>query len=358
MAVQRSDKKTEGAWQEMLGAEQVRERVRACLEKNMRRGEILRLFLFTALFFCVTILSGCRGMELENKTEQVEGYTKAQAMLILANERNRYQNVYTPEIWNARLGDTDNRFSEYMIQNVKAFLEQLKTLNLLAAERGITATSQERDAVRALSEQFYGQLSDADRAYTGCSAEDVQTVYMDYFIADKTAALLTEGAANELSDSEAKIIHVQQIVTSSEKKATALLKMVKIDGDDFSLMARRYSESDEVERELSRGSSEDLYERTAFSLEEGQISNIVEMDGLYYIIKCTDGYDEEATLARKNRLQAALLDQQFLSVYEPYRSEHTVKFTEGFWNRIDLSEGSDCSYTNFFDLYREAFPEE
>lgn len=321
------------------------------------RGAFGRVLLPAVLLFCLLLLSGCRGMELENKTEQVEGYTKAQAMIVLANERNRYQNVYTPEIWNVPLGESDEPFSKYMVQNVKQFLEQLKTLNLLAEERGITATSRERDAVRVLAEQFYNGLSEADRAYVGCSLEDVQSVYMDYFIADKTAAVLTEGAADELSDSEAKIIHVQQIVTSSLKKATALLKMVKIDGDDFSLMARRYSESDEVERELERGSSENLYEKTAFSLEEGQISNIVEMDGLYYIIKCTDGYDEEATLLRKDRLEAALLDKQFLSEYEPYRKEHTVKFTESFWNRIDFSEGADCKYTNFFELYREAFPE-
>ena len=332
------------------------------MRKRQTRGSrcsfVLRPIFFLVLLSCLVLLSGCRGMELENKTEQVAGYTKAQAMIVLANERNRYQNIYTPEIWDARLGDSDEPFSKYMVQNVKQFLEQVKTLNLLAAERGITATSRERDAVRTLSEQFYSGLSEADRAYVGCSLEDVQNLYMDYFIADKTAASLTAGAADELSDSEVKIIHVQQIVTASEKKATAFLKMVKIDGDDFSLMARRYSESDEVERELSRGSTENLYEKTAFSLEEGQISNIVEMDGLYYIIKCTDGYDEEATLLRKESLQTALLDRQFLSVYEPYRKEHTVKFTENFWNRIDFSEGTDCRYTNFFDLYREAFPDE
>ena len=297
-------------------------------------------------------------MELENKTEQVEGYTRAQAMIVAANERNRYQNVYGTEIWNARFGDTDSSFADYMVQNVKSFLEQVKTLNLLAEERGITAGSQERDAVRSLALQFYAGLSEADRDYIGCSESDVQKLYMDYFIAGKTVEMLTAGADSELSDSEAKVIEVQQIVTSSLKKAKALLKMIKIDGDDFAVMARRYSESNEVDLVLRRGGGENLFERTAFSLEEGQVSNIVEMDGLYYIIRCTNGYDEEATRTRKDSIQAALFDRAFLEVYEPYREAHVVKFTESFWNKLDFSEGADCTVTNFFELYQEAFPEE
>ena len=296
-------------------------------------------------------------MELENKTEQVDGYTRPQAMIILINERNRYQNLYGEEIWSARFGATDSSFEEYMVQNVKSYLEQIKTITLLAEERGITVSSQERDTIRTLSEQYYSSLSEADRELIGCSMEDVQTLYTDYFLAGKTAAALTASTDSELSDSEVKIIQVEQIVTGSLKKAKALLKMIKIDGDDFTTMAARYSESDEIERTLSRGASESVYDRTAFSLDEGQISNIVEMDGLYYIIKCTNGYDEAATLERKDKLQKAILDQAFMSVYEPYSKEHTVRFSESFWNRIDFSEGSGSTVTNFFELYRAALPD-
>lgn len=312
--------------------------------------------------FCLLLpallLSACRGMELENKTEQVEGYTREEAMIVAANERNRYQNLYGAEIWDADMGEQGTSFSDCMVQNVKSFLEQIMTLNLLAEDRGITLSSQERDALRQLSGQYYQGLTEADLSFIGCSEADVQRMYADYYLAGKTVAALTEGRELDISDSEAKVIHVQQIVTASRKKAMALLKMVKIDGDDFATMARRYSESEETELVLRRGGAENLYEKTAFSLDEGQISNIVEMDGLYYIIKCTDGYDEEATQLRKSRLEEAVLDSAFWENYEPYQSAHTVKFTESFWNRIDLSEGQDSTVTNFFDLYHDAFPDD
>ncbi|MDO4266324.1 MAG: peptidylprolyl isomerase [Eubacteriales bacterium] len=328
------------------------------MAENIRRKNHRWKCFAAALFLMASLLlSGCRGMELENKTEQVDGYTKAQSMIVLVNERNRYQNLYGAGIWEARFGDTDSTFEEYMIQNVKSFLEQIKTITMLAEERGITVTSQERDALRTLSEQYYTALSDADRELIGCSEEDVQLLYTDYYLAEKTAAQLTASADSELSDSEVKIIQVEQIVTGSLKKAKALLKMIKIDGDDFTTMAARYSESDEIERTLSRGASQTIYDKTAFSLDEGQVSNIVEMDGMYYIIKCTNGYDEAATLARKDKLQKAILDQSFMNVYEPYSREHTVRFSESFWNRVGFSGGEESQVTNFFDLYRAAFPD-
>lgn len=323
-------------------------------KQQFLRGRLTALFLALSLLF---VLTACSGMELENKTEQVDGYSRGQAMIVVANERNRYQNLYGPEIWEARFGDTDSSFEQYMIQNVKSFLEQIRTLTLLSEERGVTVSSQERDEIRRLAKQFYTGLSEADLHYIGCTEEDVQKLYLDYYVANKTASLLVSGADAELSDSEAKIIDVQQIVTGSLKKAKALLKMIKIDGDDFGTLARRYSESNEIEKTLKRIPDGNTYEKVAFSLDEGQISNIVEMDGLYYIIKCTNGYDEEATLERKDSLEAAILDDAFMEVYGPYQKEHTVRFTESFWSRIDFSEGQDSTVTDFFDLFQESFGE-
>lgn len=317
-------------------------------KKTGLKKSISWIILMAVLLVSPSLLSGCKGVELENKTEQVRGYSRQQAMILLANERNRYQNVYSPEIWQ---GD----FQDQMVENVKGFLEQIATLKLMAEERGINLTGQEQETLRNLSDQYYAGLSEADRDYIGCSLQDVQTMYTDYYLADKVAETLTQGAETEISDSEAKIIHVDQIVTASLPKAMAILKLVKLEGSDFDAMARRYSESEELERELYRAPEEDVYQRTAFSLDEGEISNIVEMDGMYYIIRCRDGYDEEATLERKERLQTAMLDQAFLSVYQPYQEEHRLHFTAGFWNQLDFSDHPDSTVTNFFSLYQEYF---
>lgn len=325
------------------------------LQKNRadrKKYAVTALLLAAALF-----LVSCSGIALENKTEQVEGYTEAQAMIVVANERNRYQSAYTDAIWSVEVPERGVSFDKLMIQNVKSFLEQVKLLCMLAGERGITVTSQERDELRQLSETYLSGLSEADQDYIGCSREDVQAVYTDYFLANKLVRTLTAGVNNEISDSEAKVIRIQQIVTSSLPKAKALLKRVKIDGAEFGSTAGRYSEAEETERTLSRGKADSLFEQTAFSLEEGQISNIIAQDGLYYIIKCTDDYDQEATQERKSLLETAINNRTFQEVYGPYKEEHNIRFPERFWNRIDLTAGNDSTVENFFELYEEAFSE-
>ena len=79
-------------------------------------------------------LGGCKGMELENKTEMVEEYTEPQAMILIANERNRYEEIYSDKIWSVKVGDEESGFDKLTVQNVKDFMEELELLNLLAAD--------------------------------------------------------------------------------------------------------------------------------------------------------------------------------------------------------------------------------
>ena len=301
-------------------------------------------------------MSACRGIPLENKTEQIEGYTESQAMIVLVNERNRYKSAFTEDILSLTVDEEGQSFEEKLTENVKTFLEQVKLLCMLADERGIIVNSQERDSIRALSESYYGMLSKEDLELIGCDMEDIQLLYEDYFQADKLIRTLTAGANSDISDSEAKVIEVQQIATASLKKALAILKLCKIDGSDFATMASRYSEADEITLRLERGTIGGLYEDTAFSLDEGEISNIIETGGMYYIFKCTNGYDEEATRQRKERLEAAINTEAFSGVYQSYKDEHNVRFAEDFWEDVDLFSGMDSTVDNFFELYDESFP--
>lgn len=296
-------------------------------------------------------LCSCKGLELENKTEQVEGYTQPQAMVLIANARNRYENVYGATVWDIGVGDDGTGFDKLVVQNVRQYLEKVKLLCMLAEEKGITVSSSERDVVRQMTDKFMLSLSEADLKYMGCDRDDVQTVYNDIFLAGKLIGEITASVNSEISDSEAKVIKIQQIVTADEKKAKAILKRVKIDGVNFNSMAARYSESDVIDRIMLKTAHEDLIERTAFSLEENQVSNILYKDGLYYIIMCTDGYAREETLKRKERLEQAINSKAVSDVLDPYENEHNIRFMERFWNEIDFEEPNDSTADCFFDIY-------
>ncbi len=283
----------------------------------------------------------------------VEEYTKPQAMILIANERNRYEAAYSDKIWQVQVGDEAAGFDKLTIQNVKDFMEEIKLLNLLAADRGITVNSTERDLIRRITDEYMAGLSEGDLSYIGCSREDVQTVYTDYYTADKLINSITSNVDTDISDSEVKVIKIAEIGTSDLKKAKAILKRIKIDGESFSAMASRYNELETSERTLMRSEKPDLIEQTAFSLEEGQTSNILAVGDMYYIINCVDGYAEEETLERKERLSKALDTKAVREIVEPYRKEHNIQLLERFWNEIDFSEPSGSTADNFFDVYNK-----
>lgn len=302
----------------------------------------------------VFILPSCKGLELENKTEQVEEYTKEQAMVIISNERNRYENAYSEDIWKISVDDEGTGFDKLTIQNVKSYLEEIKLLCMLADERGISITSTERDIVRQMTDEYMAGLDEGDLEYIGCTRDDVQKMYTDIFQAEKLINSITGTVDSEISDSEAKVISIQQIVTADEKKAKAILKRIKIDGENFNSMASRYTEDEEIDLKLMRSDNdEDIITRTAFSLEENEVSNILFRDGLYYIIKCTDGYAEEDTLLRKARLEEAMNNKAVMDIIGPYRNEHNIQFVERFWNNMDFSEPDGSEADDFFDIYNE-----
>lgn len=317
-------------------------------------GLYRKISLLLAAAAASAALTSCKGMELENKTEIVEEYTEPQAMILIANERNRYENVYSDKIWSVSVGNEAAGFDKLTVQNVKQFMEEIKLLSMLAGERGITVSSTDRDEIRQITDEYMNGLTEGDLAYIGCDRSDVQLVYTDYFIADKLIESITGGVDSEISDSEVKVIKIRQIGTSDLRKAKAILKRIKIDGESFSSMASRYTETDTIERTLMRGRDNDLIEKTAFSLEEGQISNIIAENDMYYIISCVDGYAEQETLERKDRLQKAMNTKAVRNVLDPYRSEHNIQFVERFWNDIDFSEPSGSSVDDFFDLYNKA----
>ncbi|ETP71876.1 PPIC-type PPIASE family protein [Lachnospiraceae bacterium JC7] len=310
-------------------------------------------FLGCMLMACSLV--SCKGVEITGKTEDVKGYTEAECRIVIGSERNRYQNAIGPEIWDLPVKNQhESTYGPYFVSKIKEFLQDIKTLNLLAARTGIIATSTEMDKIRTISNEFYDGLTPEDIAFMGnCTIDDVVHIYTEYFLACKTADYLISDADLEVSDAEVKVIKIQQIECSERAAAENVLELVNVEGANFAYYARQNSEDPEIERTLAKSEKSDAIYTTAFSLEEGQISGIIEEDGKYYIIKVIDAYDEEATLSRKRKLEIALKSKTFFEEYGEYKEQHIVRFRESFWDRIDLNEYSESKADNFFSLFDE-----
>lgn len=321
--------------------------------KGIRRG----IWSIMAAVLSLALLSGCK-KELASVSEitEIKAYTLPQTMIVVAAERNQYQQIYTSQIWGVTLPD-GKTFEDYLLGQVKEFLEEMKMMNLLAQKEEITITSAEKEELRKLSEEYFKSLTQEDLDYLAIEEEDVRTMYEEYYLANKVVTELTKDMNLEISDSEAKVIVVEQIVLSDIAVAGEVLLRALAEGADFEAIAREYSEDPMTTCQIGRGEQPGAREEAAFSLALGEVSQVVEENNQYYIMKCVSDYDEDATQERKAGLYQKRKKEAFDQIYRQFKEENPVVFKDDIWKDIKFSKEDKTTTTEFFELYRKYFPD-
>lgn len=312
----------------------------------------------------VLLLTGCQlGASIMPKDNGDASYTIGQIMLVVANQRNSYQSVLTSDIWGVTINERGERdpagksYETFLLEQTKMFMEELKTMNLLAEAQGIELTNQEISKVNEAAKVYYDSLSEADLEYTKAKLSDVEKFYREYCLANKLVNELTKDSIVEVSDSDAKVIGILQIKLDSESSANEVYAKVTEEGADFAAIGRQYSQEPIEERKIGRGEEYEAFEEAAFSLEQDQISPVVHLDNAYYILKCVDEYDPDATQQRKVQMTLDQKDRLFRQIYNEFAAEHAVVFQDDIWSRIRLDEGADSSTSDLFQIYQTYFPD-
>ena len=267
-------------------------------ERSMRE----RILSFLLIVLMALLSGGCReSVQMASEVQTVEEYTDAQILLIATTEMNRYRAVYTDQIWEVPLDDKGTTF----------------------------------------------------QSYTRISQEEVYGLYAEYYRANKLVEELTKDIDLEISDSEAKVITVQELRVSDSNEAQEIHTRVMTVGVDFSVVARAVSEDSEIETSIGRGERSQEYEDAVFSLMTGEIGPIIRDGDAFCIVKCIDEYDEEATLERKQKLALQRKNLAFHKIYDVFVAEHSVDLGGDIWERITFSEENTSTTADFFEWYRD-----
>lgn len=317
--------------------------------RNWKKTAAAILLVFAAV---TGILFFRNGFSIRKETGDTSGFPDAQAMLIITTEANRYRTVYTDQIWQVQVGEEES-FQLYLLEQIRTFLKEVKTMNLLADERGIQLTGQEKEQLRQLSSEFYQSLTEADRACIGASEEDVYAMYEAYHRANRLVDEVTKNVDLEISDSEARVMKIQELCLETEESAQEAFHQLSEEGTNFSSVARAIREEGYKEQSVGRGERSAAYETAVFSLEDGQLSQPFADGDSWYLVKCVDSYDEDATLERKERLALQRKNQAFRRIYDTFAGEHPVEIQGSIWENVDLTEMGQSTTVDFFERYQE-----
>ncbi|MBD5544457.1 MAG: peptidylprolyl isomerase [Lachnospiraceae bacterium] len=354
-------------------------------ERNGKKG----MMVFIVLLIFLTAVTGCKkGTEDdggETKVVLTTGFAadeifrigKSSCMLpeikvYLLNTKNQYESIYGARIWNTRL--EDGTLEEKVKDTVIARVAQIKTMNLLAQEHEIALSEHEQKLVSQAALEYYQTLSAEEIEYLSANEQLIEQLYGEYALSDKIYYSIIQDVNPEISDDEARTITVKVIFlknysldgeknripyteetkADTKKKAEEILALAR-SGEDFDTLINQYSEDENSTYSFGKGEMEAVLEEAAFNLSTDAISNVVETEYGYYIIKCVSTFDRKETDVNKVKIVEQRKKEAFNQVYDDFVKSQVRNLNEELWDSVTLEAGENMDTVEFFQIYDKYF---
>lgn len=346
----------------------------------MKHNKIVTIFLMCMM---AVLLTGCSDNNLKivfhtgfakDELFKIEDMTCTlpEMMVYLNITRCRYEEIYGEQIWEAKWNDITMEKS--MKDMVLAQLSQIKAMNLLAEQEGVLLTEEEESKIKEAAREYYETLSEKERKILEVDKELIRQLYQEYALANKVYYHIIKDINPEVSDDEARTITVDHILIKTysldengnkveydeKAKEEAYQKIREVwkkakDGVGFDSLIATYNEDSQSQYSFGKGEMNLDFETTAFNLGKGEISNIVETEYGYHIIKCITTFNQEETDANKIKIVDKKREEVFGQRYKEFVLELTKVVNEPLWENITFSADEELTTTEFFEIYEEHF---
>lgn len=294
----------------------------------------------------------------------------SELMVYLTTTQSRYEKVYGERIWETNLDGIT--LEENMKDMVLAQLSQIKAMNLLAIQEQVELSEDEKEKVKKAADKFYETLTKEERKVLNADKELVEGLYTEYAIANKVYYHIIKDVNPEVSDDEARTITVDHILIKTYsldennqkveydtlQKQEAFERAQEVwqkaqDGVSFDSLIATYNEDTQSQYSFGKGEMNLGFETTAFNLGKEEISDIVETEYGYHIIKCITTFNREETDANKNVIVEKRREAVFEERYSKFAQGLTKAVNEDLWQEISLIEDVEIDTSEFFEIYQE-----
>ena len=270
--------------------------------------------------------------------------------IIMANYRNLYLDSYGKELWKRSAAASEYSLEEYLKDTALNQLSKMTCMTLLAKESKVQLSTSEKEQVEKASEQYYDSLSKEEISELKISKEEISDLYEKYALSTKLYSVLTVGVNEEVSDDDARVMQVMQIVVSSSSKADKISEKLT-QGTDFTSLANLYNEQQQIETFVSRSDVPSSVEKVLFTMDNNQISSCIEADKKYYFYKVLNKFDKEKTDANKVVIVQDRARTAFDNVYEDYSQKVKANLNDALWDEYKLSYSDAVKTKQFFQIF-------
>ncbi|MBD5552641.1 MAG: peptidylprolyl isomerase [Lachnospiraceae bacterium] len=344
-----------------------------------------RFITLVTILLCLCCLTGCEKINRDTKIVLTTGFTKdeifrietascykREVMVYLTNLQNQYEQVYGTEIWQQ---EQDGVTIEQSVkESVLAELAQIKTMNLMAENYGLSLNNAEQEMVDEAAKVYFDSLTAAEKEELDITLDTIRQLYREYALADKVYDYIIQDVNPEISDDEARTVVLQQIFVktgergrdgniesySVQQKSYAYAQVAEAlrrieSGEDFDVVATRYNEAKDITVSVRKDEMDAAYEKAAFELGNDEISSIIETEEGYYILKCISTLNREETDANKEKVVEERKKEAFSREYDSYVQTLTRHMNEELWQEVTLLHNSEITTSDFFDVFAEYY---
>lgn len=299
-----------------------------------------------------------------------------EVMVYLVNSENQYREVFGDEIWQKRVGDStlEGKYKETIL----ARIAQIKTMTLLADHLNVELSEDEEKKVNLAAIDYFANITEADKEVMGADVSVIAGLYHDFALANKVYDYITEDINPEISDDEARTITVNGILIktfyvdengvrhefsedekqSAYQRILAAKQLVEEEGAEFDIVAAQYNEDTQNTYSFGRGVMPQSVEDAAFSLDNDEVSDIIESEYGYHLLRCVTTFNKDETEANKANIIELKKQEAFNSAYDAFIENLTSNLNEPLWESITYDQSRGATTVSFFDIYDKFFTED
>ena len=251
------------------------------------------------------------------------------------------QMIYTEAIYEAAKKENLLPTEEEINKSIEEFNTSIKDNDAYKKqlkELGIDDNFLKYQFERNLASDNYKEKFNKDNSVTNDEMKKYYDENKDDFYIDQVEA--SHILIKTIDDEDKKLSDEKK--AEAKKKAEEVLAKAKA-GEDFSELAKEYSQDTVSAKNggdlgfFKKGEMVKPFEEAAFSMKVGEISDLVESDFGYHIIKVTDKEDRQKTFDEvKETIRKTLQDEKCDAQVEKLKEEAKVEKNEEILEKVNI----------------------
>jgi foldase protein PrsA len=298
-----------------------------------------------------------------------------------------YFERFGSDVWDQPSGEEGKTLVDVAKENALNAAENATIISLLAKDNDIKITDEQKEEVDKLSQEFMDKFDKQMAKKDGITLETIKKILNNQALAqaffdeemkdfkaneEELSSTLEENPQYKGYQENGHKYYVDQVRArhilfktidennqpiSDEKKAEVKTKAEEVlakvkAGEDFATLAKEYSEDPGSkdkggEYTFKRGVMVPEFEETAFSMKDGEVSEIIETSFGYHIIKLEEAIEAtEAEIKGEEEKEKSIVEEAenflkqkaFDEKFEEWKKDYDIKVNDDVWDTVEVRQ--------------------